>query len=445
MPCNKRLKYLCWYCRRYIFIFKQGSIWSSVNNGFINTTSIFSIAIQGSNIFAGTDGAGIYLSRNNGTSWNVVGLPYTDADCLAISEENIFAGTWGYDGSIGGIYLSTDYGASWNSVGLINYDIECLATNGENIFAGTSGGIYLSSNHGTTWSFITYLGAGCITINGTNIYTADGRGVYLSSDNGANWIDRSNGLSDSIVETIAINGQNIFVGTYQGGAFLSSDNGTTWAAINNGFPNHISVRAFAFIGDNIFAGTDYDGVYLSTDNGSTWDAMNNGLNNTNINAFAISGTTIFTATDGGVFLSSDKGKSWIDINNKLPKTQIGQLVISNNYIYAGVFEGSVWKRALWEIIVGLNEIRGQKSIAEIKIIPNPAIKNTEISYLLQAKSNVLLEIYDIIGNRVETLLDEVKEKGEYNLRYNAENLNSGVYFVKALINNEVRQAKLIKE
>ena len=52
----------------------------------------------------------------------------------------------------------------------------------------------------------------------------------------------------------------------------------------------------------------------------------------------------------------------------------------------------------------------------------------------------------MMGKEVATLVNEVKAKakGEYTLKYNAEGLRSGVYFVKATSNNEVRVGKFVK-
>ncbi|HTO34828.1 MAG TPA: hypothetical protein VLZ72_01200, partial [Flavobacterium sp.] len=57
--------------------------------------SVLSLAISGTNIFAGTYGGGVFLSSNNGSSWTEVnnGLPSTRVLSLAISGTNIFAGT----------------------------------------------------------------------------------------------------------------------------------------------------------------------------------------------------------------------------------------------------------------------------------------------------------------------------------------------------------------
>ena len=74
-----------------------------------NVTSFASI---NTSIFAGTLGGGVYLSTDNGTSWNTAnnGLTSMYVYTLYAVNTNLFAGT------IGGAYLSTNNGTSWNTV-----------------------------------------------------------------------------------------------------------------------------------------------------------------------------------------------------------------------------------------------------------------------------------------------------------------------------------------
>jgi hypothetical protein len=107
-----------------------------VNNGLPNSPVyplVFSFAVNGTNIFAGTD-AGVFLSTNNGSSWTANSdLTFIQVWSLAVSGGNVFAGTWG-----GGVFLSKDNGASWKAVnpGLTNLFIPSLAVNNEYLFAG---------------------------------------------------------------------------------------------------------------------------------------------------------------------------------------------------------------------------------------------------------------------------------------------------------------------
>lgn len=64
--------------------------------------------------------------------------------------------------------------------------------------------------------------------------------------------------------------------------------------------------------------------------------------------------------------------------------------------------------------------------------PNPFNPKTTITYSVGTSSFVTLKIYDILGREVETLVNEVKEKGTYTTSWNAENVPSGIYFCRLL-------------
>jgi outer membrane protein assembly factor BamB len=59
--------------------------------------------------------------------------------------------------------------------------------------------------------------------------------------------------------------------------------------------------------------------------------------------------------------------------------------------------------------------------------PNPFNPSTTINYSLKAKSNVVLKIFDVLGNEVTTLVNEEQEAGYYKFEFNAVNFASGVY------------------
>jgi hypothetical protein len=76
----------------------DGSTWTPVNSG-LPVTQVWSLAVSENNLFASIGSGGIFLSTNNGTSWSLVnaGLPEdTDIRSLAVSGTNLFAGTSDY-------------------------------------------------------------------------------------------------------------------------------------------------------------------------------------------------------------------------------------------------------------------------------------------------------------------------------------------------------------
>ncbi len=238
---------------------------------------------------------------------------------LATDGTNIYAGTWG-----DGVFRSDDNSESWTAVntglnGLFDKYIHAIASDGTNLFAGTDGGgVFLSTNNGDSWSAVnTGLGGGAlyvytIAIDGTNIYIGTGgSGVYLSTNNGASWTAKNTGLTNSNVYSLYTDGSNLIAGTTGGGVFLSTDNGDNWTAKNNGLTD-TDIRA-VLINNGVFyagSGTNQD-FFVSTDSGDNWtQPMNLGAPFT---AFTTDGSNVYASSNGGctgTWVSSDDGTSW---------------------------------------------------------------------------------------------------------------------------------------
>ncbi len=74
--------------------------------------------------------------------------------------------------------------------------------------------------------------------------------------------------------------------------------------------------------------------------------------------------------------------------------------------------------------------------------PNPFSNTTTIPYDLKEDSNVTLEIYTILGEKIVVLVDEDQVKGPHWVDFNAENLSSGIYLYKLKVNSYVETGKL---
>ncbi len=62
--------------------------------------------------------------------------------------------------------------------------------------------------------------------------------------------------------------------------------------------------------------------------------------------------------------------------------------------------------------------------------PNPFNPTTNISFDLPKESTVQLQIYDIQGKLVSTLVNERMDEGTHSVSYNSSGLPSGVYFYR---------------
>jgi hypothetical protein len=75
--------------------------------------------------------------------------------------------------------------------------------------------------------------------------------------------------------------------------------------------------------------------------------------------------------------------------------------------------------------------------------PNPFNPSTTIRYSVPQSSQVIIKVFDILGNEIETLVNEQKSTGTYEITWFAGNLPSGVYFYRLQAGNFVETKKMI--
>lgn len=75
--------------------------------------------------------------------------------------------------------------------------------------------------------------------------------------------------------------------------------------------------------------------------------------------------------------------------------------------------------------------------------PNPFNPSTTIEYSIEEAGIVELNVYDILGNQVVSLVNEQRSAGKHYVIFNAENIPSGIYFYKIISGNFSETKKLI--
>ncbi len=74
--------------------------------------------------------------------------------------------------------------------------------------------------------------------------------------------------------------------------------------------------------------------------------------------------------------------------------------------------------------------------------PNPFNPSTVIKYSIPAAGLVTLDVFNVLGQKVATLVNEVKPAGEYSISFDASSLSSGVYIYRITSNNYVKTMKM---
>jgi len=81
--------------------------------------------------------------------------------------------------------------------------------------------------------------------------------------------------------------------------------------------------------------------------------------------------------------------------------------------------------------------------------PNPFNPDTKIVYSLPEKANVVLKVYNLLGKEIRTLINEEKQPGIYEAKWDGKDefsrtLSSGLYFYKITAGDKVEIRKMMK-
>ena len=71
-----------------------------------------------------------------------------------------------------------------------------------------------------------------------------------------------------------------------------------------------------------------------------------------------------------------------------------------------------------------------KADLQLNVFPNPANNETYLNYNLSKASDISIDIYNLLGAKIKTIVSERQSAGNHKTEINLENLRSGVYFVK---------------
>ncbi len=146
----------------------------------------------------------------------------------------------------------------------------------------------------------------------------------------------------------------------------------------------------------------------------------------------------------------------IDLNAGIDLTHLSinssRLVSGNTYHYRVKYRDHNTKWSDWSNSTTFNNLVNVDDTQvpfEYRLdqnFPNPFNPATRINFGIKESGNVLVKVYDVLGNEVATLLNKEMIAGNYSLTFNAGNLTSGVYFYKIITGNfsDVKKMLLIK-
>ncbi|MBL0174648.1 MAG: T9SS type A sorting domain-containing protein [Ignavibacteria bacterium] len=376
--------------------------------------------------------------------WEARGLTGTPVACLAIdSTGTLYAGTKG-----AGISVSGDQGGAWRHAYGQNAAVACLIVSDRNeVFAGVEGVPALLQSHdaGANWTQVGSFPAAvtALAMDTRGILYAGAQTMFNSEDHGMSWNGWYPFKHPSVIQAVTTNvAWEVFaISTAKRDVISrSTNNSNHWdeSFLDKGCRT-LAVNAAG----NIFAGTD-SGMYKSLDNGDTWKQMNAGLGARQIRSIVIGRkNALYAGTDAGVYGSADHGVSWTEVGQGLTGVAVNALVVSPaGVLYAGTEDG------IFRIVAPTTAVDGEQAtpaqtFALLESFPNPVTASATVTFRLRTASTVSLSIVDALGRVVATLADDALPAGAHERRWTAGDLPGGLYVARLRVGAASETRKML--
>jgi hypothetical protein len=188
-------------------------------------------------------------------------------------------------------------------------------------------------------------------------------------------------------------------------------------------------------------------IYMakSTDYGHHWSEVEN-VTNTPTTGETITnphGYPIFANLESGVHLANQGMDESVSVFYQMmdPRTvtipETGYGYESHKMsVHVGIYENE------WEYVATGKEIMPSAFTLK-QNYPNPFNPITQIQYEMKSPGQVNMELFDIRGAKVRTLINEQKPAGSYEFTFNGSQLSSGVYFYRMTANGFTKTRKLV--
>ncbi len=385
--------------------------------------------------YAVTDKTGdtsyVYKTTNGGTNW-FVNLKRTDGlrsyRLQCISKDTV------YFSAYFSIYKTINGGSNWTTInipgGTFVYDLfvlnkDTMWYSGGNISTGV---LYRTTNAGATWD-LQYTGASLVD----KIYMYNARIGFVSAggytlktvNGGFNWTIYDNeDFHDIHFKDSLIIYKTFYLDTY---IKKSTNGGINWINLPLPVvPGYIytgnSIKRFSIIGDTIYGVRCNLQISLFTMRAIIYKSTNGGLNwgyqlpDTNWGFATFFYTKFVTSKKGwchlrdGIFTNS--GGDTTIILSASSNTQI----VPNDYILYQNY-------------------------------PNPFNSMTNVKFQMLNKGYAVLKVFDIAGREITTLINGKKSQGNYEVKFDGNDLSSGIYFYSLFVDGirvDTKKAVLIK-
>lgn len=422
--------------------------------------------------YAGTRGpSGLYKTTDGGQNWTPLNTGTGSTTSIIYDIKFLDDNTGLAMYSSGQVARTTDGGTSWTPV-----SAGWGAAAGYNIFivdastvyiCGAGGRISKSINGGASFAQLSSLGTATLYylhfFDANNGFVAASGGRLYKTTNGGATFSETQFPVTSIFYSIKFVDSNIgWIAGASGNAFYTVDGGDNWTHSNLSVGSSQTVRDIEMADGRMwFVGTD--GMIIRgyadpsvpvelTSFSASVSGSNVSLNwmtasEINNSGFEIERSKVYPSADG----QNSNEVNWEKIGfveGKGTVAGISNYSFVDKNLNTGVysyrlkqidFDGTFKYHNLSESI----KIGAPDRFELTQNYPNPFNPSTRIEYSIPQTGLVTIKVYNVIGQQVAELVNEVKQAGTHRIEFDAYGLPSGVYMYKLSSGNFVSTKKML--
>lgn len=161
---------------------------------------------------------------------------------------------------------------------------------------------------------------------------------------------------------------------------------------------------------------------------------------------SVANNIVYFISDNNLYaLNEDTGEKIFQYDLGYAGYETTQAAICNGMLYFSGNGGTCDLFALGFGSTGLNNDNKYTHVLN-QNYPNPFCTSTTICYQLAVAGNVELTVYNTLGQKVKTLVNQLQKAGEYTVNFYTGGLNDGIYFYKLTTNriSKIRKMQIIK-
>jgi photosystem II stability/assembly factor-like uncharacterized protein len=406
-----------------------------------------------------------WFTQNSGTNKFLTDVYFVD-------QNNGWATGW-----TGTILHTSDGGANWidqNAPAVNAYDGIYFVDNQTGWAVGFGGRIVNTTDGGNTWNIQTsgtqYYIWDVFFLNADTGWTAGGevqifdrfREILYTTNGGNSWTTQLIENNKEPLRSIFFVDENNGFAVGEGSTVLHTTNGgNSWTeqAIAAGY--HFYDVDFVNPATGWVVGHDlslqhYAVIFNTIDGGNTWNLQTFNMDESLQGVCFVNDNTGYAVgganTVGRVLHTTDGGVNWIPQNSNTSNPLTSVCFVDANNGWAVGFDGTIIHTTTGGIVGIGDDANLPHTIPDEFVLynnyPNPFNPSTTIRYALPKQTNVMLKIYNILGQEIRTLVNERQSAGVHSVVWDSRNnlnqaVSSGIYIYRLQAGARVLSKKMI--